>query len=671
MGLLTRYFESRSLYSTLSSPEPWLVEALGGRPTAAGIQVTPENSLAVSAVYACVRVLSEDLAKLPLHLYRRLPGGGKERAVDHPLYNLLHKQPNPVTTSFAFREAAQASILLHGNAYAYIDWDGAGNVRGLWLLNPDRVAIFGKRDGRGRLEVVYSYMAEQGGTYFIQPRDMLHIPGMSFDGISGISVIRHARENIGLAAATQEFGARYFSNDAMPGVIVYSSRKLTDEEKEAVRKDFQKKYQGVERKFELAILEPGWDFKTINIPLDDAQFIESRKFQIEEIARMFRVPPHKIGHLERATYSNIEHQSIEYVMDSLGSWCVRWEQAMWSKLLTEADKRHHFPEFNLDALIRGDTDSRYNAYSRAILSGFLTPNEVRELENRNPLPGGDTVWMPVNMMPADQLSPRESSNAPAEHEEAASSRHAESRRAKKLPVLRQRLIRAYRPALKDALARIARREVNDVRRAAKKYMDSRSADMLSEWIGQYCREDVPEAWKLNMAPVLRSYAEAVFGAAAEEIGVEPKMTPELEKAIQDYMDGQARRHAATTRKAIQSKVREAVESGDDVTDALEDYLEEYEAAWPEKASVDQGSRFGNYAARAFFLASGFAVIRWVAAGEDPCPFCLEMDGKTVGRLGNFLPAGGRLGAGEDVMEVESDIGHPPLHEGCECIIVAG
>lgn len=662
MGILTRIFEARSQYSTLASPEPWLIEALGGRPTATGIQVSPTGSLAVSAVYACVRVLSEDLAKLPLHLYRRLPGGGREKATEHKLYDILHRQPNPVTTSFSFREAAQASVLLYGNAYAYIDWGPDGYVRGLWLLDPNRVVVYGSRDNLGRVQVSYGYMPETGGMVHIDARDMLHIPGMSFDGICGVSVIRYARENIGLAMATREFGGRYFANDAMPGVIVFSPRRLTEEEKAAVREEFRKKYRGLERKFELAILETGWDFKTIPMPLEDAQFVESRKFEVEEIARMFRVPLHKIGHLEHATYSNIEQQSIEYVTDALESWCVRWEQAMWAKLLTEEDKRQYYPQFNLDALIRGDTESRYGAYARAILSGFLTPNEVRELENRNPLPGGDTVWMPVNMTPAGQA-------AGLEQPPARASRVLESR--SRQAAYRQRLMRAYRPVLQDALARIARREVNDIRRAMKKHLGRRSQETFNSWLEAYFREEVPEVWALNMAPALRGYFEAVVPAVQEEVGSEQDILPQLEPQLADYIDSHARRHAALTRMAVQAVVTEAAASGGDVSEAVEAHLREYEETYPGDEAMEQSHRFGNYIARLAFLALGITVLRWVAAGHDPCPLCKEMNGKTVGRDTTFLNAGSKLEAGGVSHEVDTHVFHPPLHKGCECIISRG
>lgn len=362
-------------------------------PTPSGKTVNERTAMATSAVYACVRVLSETIASLPLHVYRRT-GQGKEKAIEHNLYYLLHDEPNPEMTSFVFRETLMGHLLLWGNAYAQIIRDGRGKVIALYPLLPDRMEVGRTEKG----ELYYCYLKD-GQEYLLRREEVLHIPGLGFDGLVGYSPIAMAKNAIGMALATEEYGSRLFANDARPSVVLEHPGILKDPEK--IRDSWNQIYRGSENAHKVAVLEEGMQVKTLSMPPEQAQFLETRKFQIEEICRIFRVPPHLVANLDRATFSNIEHQSISFVVHTIRPWLVRLEQAFNKALFSEKEKGDYFTSFVVDGLLRGDYASRMQGYSVGIQNGFMSPNDVRSLENMNPIPdeeGGNIFMVNGNML---------------------------------------------------------------------------------------------------------------------------------------------------------------------------------------------------------------------------------------------------------------------------------
>ena len=357
----------------------------------------------LTAVYACVRVLSEGVASLPLVTYKEKKDGTKVRAVDHPLYYLLHDEPNPEMTSFSFRETLMMHLLIYGNAFAQIIRNGKGDVVALYPLMPDRMKV--DRDEHGH--IYYEYMKQQDeaatmktGTVILKPEDVLHIPGLGFDGLVGYSPIAMAKNAIGMASACEEYGASFFANGASPGAVLEHPGVLKDPEK--VRTAWQEAYGGPHKANRVAVLEEGMKFTPISINPQDAQFLETRKFQIEEIARIFRVPLHLIGDLDHATFSNIEEQSLEYVQYTLQPWLIRWEQAIQRSLFTPEEKKTMFCRFNVDGLLRGNYQSRMQGYSIGIANGFMSVNDVRALEQMDLIPdeeGGNTYMVNGTMTP--------------------------------------------------------------------------------------------------------------------------------------------------------------------------------------------------------------------------------------------------------------------------------
>lgn len=369
--------------------------------SSSGRRVTERTAMQMTAVYSCVRILSETLASLPLHIYESFETNSR-KAIKHPLYKLLHDEPNPEMTSFIFRETLMTHLLLWGNAYAQIIRNGKGEVLALYPLMPDRMRV--DRDEYGQL--YYEYMlsdsdanAKESGAVRLSTQDILHIPGLGFDGLVGYSPIAMAKNAIGMAIATEEYGAAFFANGATPSGILTHPGVIKNPE--AMRESWSKGFGG-RNSHKVAILEEGMNYTPISIAPNEAQFLETRKFQLNEIARIFRVPPHMVGDLEKSSFSNIEQQSLEFVKYTLDPWVSRFEQAMTRRLLTDDEKKKYYIKFNVDGLMRGDYQSRMNGYATARQNGWMSANDIRALENLDLISdeeGGNLYLINGNMLP--------------------------------------------------------------------------------------------------------------------------------------------------------------------------------------------------------------------------------------------------------------------------------
>jgi len=469
MGIIESFFERRF---HPSNPADWFLR-LGGGPTAAGPEVTVQGSLKSTVVFAAARILAEGVGVLPLLLYSRLSNGGKRRETGHSLYPLLRWLPNPEMTSIELRETLQGHTALWGNGYAEIEFDNAGRVRGLWPLRPDKTTA---KRVNGKL--VYVVKLPTGQDVGLPFERVLHIHGLGYDGMTGYSPITLARQAVGLTLATEEFGARFFGNGAKPGAVLTHPGKLSDVAESRLRKSWEIMHQGLSNAHRVAILEEGMDLKAFGIPPEDAQFLETRKFQVSEIARLFRVPPHMLADLDRATFSNIEQMSLEFVSYTLQPWLTRWEQAIYRDLLTESERQRLFVEHLLDALVRGDIESRYTAYQTGRQGGWLSANDIRQLENMNPVDGGDVYLVPLNMVPANQVGEMSSGGQRSERRDLP----GWEQRARQAATGRQRLAGAMQRVLEDTAARVIRRETNDVRRAVRKFLGRRDVQDFSLWL---------------------------------------------------------------------------------------------------------------------------------------------------------------------------------------------
>ena len=374
--------------------------------SSSGKTVTERSAMQMTAVYACVRILSEAVAGLPLHFYRYKEDGSKEKAIDSNLYHLLHDEPNPEMSSFVFRETLMTHLLLWGNAYAQIIRNGKGEVIALYPLMPNKMSV--DRNENGKLYYTYTRSdcepnTMNGSSVVLEPKDVLHIPGLGFDGLVGYSPIAMAKNAIGLAIATEEFGSKFFANGAAPSGVLEHPGTIKDPTR--VREAWQSQFGGSGNSGKVAVLEEGMKYTPISISPEQAQFLETRKFQINEIARIFRVPPHMVGDLEKSSFSNIEQQSLEFVKYTLDPWVVRWEQSLSRSLLSEDEKKQYFFKFNLEGLLRGDYQSRMNGYAIARQNGWMSANDIRELEDLDklsPEQGGDLYLVNGNMLPLEK-----------------------------------------------------------------------------------------------------------------------------------------------------------------------------------------------------------------------------------------------------------------------------
>ena len=449
--------------ATLATPTTWLFNSLTGGRSASGISVNETSALKYSALYACVRLISESVASLPLHTYQRSENG-KERLREHPVARLLSQTPNKNMTSYTFREVLMGHVLTWGNAYAEIVRDASGMAVELRPITPDRVRVDVDEAGTIR------YIVDEQVT--LESDEMFHLAGLGFDGIIGYTPITLAKESIGLGLAAEKFGGSFFSNGARLGGILQHPAKLSQEAADRLRESWGNTYSGSGKAGKTAILEEGMSFTQIGIPPDDAQFLETRKFQVDDIARWYGVPPHMVGSMESATFSNIEHQQIEYVTHTLRPWLVRWEQELQRKVYMNEDI---FPQFIVDGLLRGDTKTRYESYRVARETGWLSVNEIRALEDLPKIEGGDQFIQPLNMGTVGETEEADARNW-------------------------------QQPLLEDALFRAKRLQQNAERNALK-----RKGDYYGEWRDKWAREDLPPL----VAEILEPVLDAIAGERAD------------------------------------------------------------------------------------------------------------------------------------------------------------
>lgn len=483
MKFFSRLFSRRS---GIANPQKWLIDYFtGGTKSAAGINVTPDTALQASAVYACVRVLAETIASLPLHVYKRLEGSkGKEKAPEHYLYPVLHEIANPEMTSFELRETMVGHLCLRGNAYAEKVFDRAGRVKELWPLNPDGVLV--ERDKATKQLIYIITLPGESKQVKLSSDRILHIRGLSGNGIIGYSPIALAKESIGLALATEEYGSRFFGNASRPSGVLEHPGKLGKDAADRLKKSWEEMHRGLSNAHRVAILEEGLKWNQIGMSQEDSQYLQTRQYQVVDIARIFRVPPHMIAELSRATFSNIEFQSIDFVVNTLRPWLVRFEQAFKQRLFDETD-REYYAEFLIDGLLRGDIASRYSAYAIGRQWGWLSADDIREMENRNPLPDGqgETYLVPLNMVPAGETAKiGDIAKEPPKNDDE-----------------KQKTRDIFVPIMKDVGMRIVRRERADILRQLKK---SKDIESFREWLDAFYEEHT-EFIRKNISPVFEAY----------------------------------------------------------------------------------------------------------------------------------------------------------------------
>lgn len=407
------YIKMRTLLTSLiSTPERWLIQWLGGGGSKSGVTVNEDTAMQVTAVFACVRLLAETISSLPIQLLR-LKNGGKEKAVNHPLYFILHNEPNPEQTIVEFMQVMIINALLTGRAIAEVVKNEAGNIVEMWPIPTGNVTITRNTSTK---ELMYQVRAPDGKSYTLYPENIFEFKWLTPNGIDVYKPLIAAREAIGLALATEQYGSEFFANGTNVGGVIEYDGKLSEPNKKTFRESVREKYEGLGKTNRLLFLESGSKFQKVTSTPNESQFIETRKFQVIEIARFFNVPPHLIMDLERATFSNIENQSLGFVIYSLRPWLVKIEQALQKYCLTQSEKKKYIIKFNVSALLRGDFKTRMDGYAIGRQNGWLSANDIRELEDINLIPdeqGGNIYLVNGNMIPITEASSDGKTNAKA------------------------------------------------------------------------------------------------------------------------------------------------------------------------------------------------------------------------------------------------------------------
>lgn len=666
---------------SLSDPGIWDFVYGGVGESKTGIRITPTKAMKVRAVWSCIRVRAETLGMLPLIVYERLAGGGRQRATTHPVYQLLHDRPNPELTPFLFKELLGYHLNTWGNAYFEIERNKGGAPIALWPLLPHRTQVKRMTIAGAKVKVLVTNLPPSGEQVVLQPESYLHIPGMGYNGLKGHSPIEHAREAIGLAAAAEEYGARFFLRGGHPTQVLTHGENLTDDGVNRLRQQFDQVHGGLSNAHRMMVLEKSMDIKAIGLPQQDAQFIETRKFQIADIAGFFRVPLHLINDLDKATFSNIEQQSLEFVVFHMGPELVRVEQSIAAATLEEAA---HYCEFLVDALLRGDAKSRQEAFAIQRQNGVINADEWRERENMNAQPDGQgqTYLVPLNMVPADEVGMgqvgqgAQGQNAlPAGDELEQRDLRPLTRSQLQVARGRHRLLGVFR----KLFARFAQRVVNDETDALREALRDALQDpepmiklehqMRRFWGG------LTEISRKHLQPILEELALALAGDIGDELGqdlLEAGILPgRLERLIQSYVDAYASRHQARSEKqllgAVEGSTQDSLEG--DVTALAEQWQEERADA----IANEEATRSGGAVSHAFYAHAGWAAIVWVAIGKS-CGICNRLNGKRVHVKKTFAEPGDTIdpGDGETApLEVQASMSHPPAHGGCDCVIIAG
>ncbi len=649
-----------------SNPSYWAKKFWGMPESESGVQVDEETALKYGAVYACVRVLAETIASLPLNVYKRLEPKGKDKDSKHNLYNLLHSQPNGDMTSFTWRELAMAHLLLWGNHYSLTPRDGYQKVTSIipmvpWRVKPERVMV------DGRKVKVYRYQPEEGAEVVLGQNDVLHIPGLSFDGLVGLSPLGWYREQIGLGLAMQTYSSKFFANGTHSSGIFTTPQALKPETRDRLEKDLAKKYKGLGKSHNTMLLEQELKFEKLSVNPDDAQLLESKKFQIEEIARIFRVPLHLLQNLDRSTNNNIEHQSIDFVVHSVRPWLVRFEQAINTQLFTY-DSKTHFAEFVVDGLLRGDSESRFRAYSIAVQNGIFSPNDVLELENRNPYPGGDKHFIQLNMQPIESIG------QPVQDQRSLKIETIKPRAIEDLNLrsaqTRKRLSDSYKPLIANVATRIIKRETVDILKEAKSVFKTRSNTTgFYQYLDDYYQEHQDFITK-HSEPVFYDLGKAIAVEAAAEVGYQIGTNDNIDKFLKSYSQAYTLRHSREHKERIIKVIEKGLENNIEPYEMLEVEFQHWEEEYPGQIADRQAVKENGAVSRLVYGSAGITKLVWRNTGNKSCPYCENLNGKVVGISEPFFLKGqGYMPEGaKSSLNFGSDIIHPPLHTGCVCTI---
>lgn len=660
-SLLGRKIEERGASINLANlRDPELIRLFGGgRASSAGVTVDEETALSTGTVIQAVRLISETMGMLPLHVNERVGSNReKRRASNHPLYSVLHHRPNPEMTRMEFVSRCVGQMILHGNAFAEIVRDGGGRVRSLWPI-PDRLVEI-KRDPE-TMELYYTVNVA-GERKPLRASQMLHVPVFCTEGVRAKGLLHYGKDAIGAMVAAEQSTGDLYANGLQPSAILTHPKTLGDEGKKNVGESIMDRHGGLGNRGRILILEEDMKYTPMGITPKDAELIASRKFSVLEVARHTNIPPHMLMDLERATFSNIEEQGRQLTTYTFGPYCARIEQKMNNVLFDTPEADRFFVEFNVDALLRGNIVARYQAHQIAIQSGIMSRNEVRDLEGLPPFEGGDAMLVPLNMaevggdtVPAlpgltpGDTAPAKPGTAPAQDGDSETRerlRLVEFRAKAQSGIKeRRRLQASFQKVIAKAAGQLVRREAREIKKFAEKHLkstgtrgESRGSNEFLNAADAYYGDEYQKQLRELLAPVLMAYAEAVAGSVASERGAEtvPDFTAFLASYMDTLVDARAKKRYQELIDFMKQPGAEGVAS--EITDLADTWVEED----PDEIGTRESVQLGAALAKSIFGALGVSAFVWITS-PDGCPICEELNGQTTTT-------------------------NPPLHKGCTCSI---
>lgn len=660
----------------------------GGAPSASGSNVSEQTAMTVAAWFDGVRQISQDVASEPKALYRKLDDKNREKYLDHPLYDVFHCTANPEMTSFNFVEALQNHALNHGNGYAEQVRNRRGQVVELWPLTPLRTKP--ARDENGVL--YYQHLDIGGKIYKIPANRMFHLPGFGFDGRIGYSPITLARESLGLTLSQERFASNFFGQGTNLGGVFTMQDTMKQDAFKAFKEDFYKKFSGVGNTHKALILEKGMTWEPLEIHLADQEFLNTRIFSIDEIARWLNIPAHKIKEHSHSTFSNVEELERTYATSTIFPWNVRWEQNILKQLL---DASHElFIEFSMDGLLRGDIVKRYTAYNTGRNCGFLSANDIRRKENMNTIDEewADQYYWPLNMYPSSTVMDKSSQetttntllddkidgkNTGAEDKTSINTEkkcihdHKIEERSSKTVTNRRRIAQSYKPVFERILKKRLEKDSKNIKMMAEQAFSSRSYDSFKDQLYIYFKKNRKEI-KSSFDAVFNSLGNELLKVAAEEVNVVPEeFLVDFNKYVDEFSKNETSSYIINLRSRLLHSLKVAIEENKDPLVAVNNKMDDLEITQPQVISdrsiIDSENGFSQFV----FFAAGYKTV-WRNSGNESCPYCRSLEGKVVGSSNYFMKAGDLLnptGADHPLL-ISSNTKHPSLHAGCDCYIEA-
>ncbi len=636
-------------------------EVLGlSQPSAAGISVTHERALGITAFWCGVRAISQTIAGLDLKVYEKVDEKKRRQAPEHSLYRILHKRPNPMMSAFTFKELRAAHILTWGNNYAEIERDRAGRPIALWPLLPDRTGVEIKKIN-GKHQKVY-HTEINGTRIWLSSDRVLHVPGLGFDGMKGYNVIKIHRDSLGLTVAANEHGSQFYKNSARPSGVLRHPGKPEKAERVEIRDEWNQLHSGLTNSQRTAVLWGGMEWQPTSIPPEEAQFLQTRELQIDEMARILNINPILLQHFTKATTwgTGIAQFLVAFGKLTIAPWLERDEDVLDWDLFSESEREKYYTKYNLDSWLRGDPETQAKILEIERRNGVINGDEWRELKDDNPLPGGlgQAYYIPLNWAPVEQVQDREPNSLP-------SPQRAQTREKRSL-AMRRRLRDAHLQSFEDGARRFVKRDVDSLKKTIKKAFEGGGDPraVINRWVSEFYPEQ-QRYIKRIMTPLVSALAAVVAADAAEEVGAEPE---NIDVFVDGYTDSLASREAGSSRGQILSLVDTAKD--EELEEILVTRAEEWSEKRAGKIAMNEVVQVASGASRFAWTAAGVSYLVW-RANAGACPLCEQMDGRKTGIKDYFLKTGDSVGDQDRPggITLEHNVGGPPLHQGCQCDIV--